>query len=118
MNTTSLSNFSFLPENLIYLLLAILWIPIFDMLRVIFIRLKNKKSPFYPDRNHLHHLLIDLGLRHHQVALILGITNYLVIIIIGITSIYLNFIQMLVAVIILFLIFIIVSNKLKKTYLS
>ena len=118
MNSTSLSNFSFLPENLIYLLLAILWIPIFDMLRVIFIRLKNKKSPFYPDRNHLHHLLIDLGLRHHQVALILGITNYLVIIIIGITSIYLNFIQMLIVVIILFLIFIIVSNKLKKTYLS
>ena len=42
----------------------ILALPILDMLKVILQRLSNKKSPFYPDRNHLHYLLIDSGLNH------------------------------------------------------
>jgi hypothetical protein len=33
--------------------------------------LKNKKSPFAADRNHLHHLLIDSGLTHFQASAIL-----------------------------------------------
>ena len=114
METSSLASFSFLPENIFYILLAILWIPIFDMLRVIFIRLKNKKSPFYPDRNHLHHVLIDNGLRHHQVAIVLGITNYITIISIGMLSKYFNYLQMLGLTIVLFSIFILVLNRLKK----
>jgi UDP-GlcNAc:undecaprenyl-phosphate GlcNAc-1-phosphate transferase len=36
----------------------IFMIPGFDMIRLIFLRLKNKKNPFLPDNNHLHHLLI------------------------------------------------------------
>jgi UDP-N-acetylmuramyl pentapeptide phosphotransferase/UDP-N-acetylglucosamine-1-phosphate transferase len=36
----------------------ILLYPLFDLLRVFFIRIKNKKSPFHPDQNHLHHLVI------------------------------------------------------------
>ncbi len=36
----------------------IFMIPGFDMIRLILLRLKNKKNPFLPDNNHLHHLLI------------------------------------------------------------
>ena len=32
--------------------------PLIDLLRVFIIRIKNKKSPFHPDQNHIHHLLI------------------------------------------------------------
>ncbi len=37
----------------------ILMIPGLDMIRLVFLRLMNDKNPFLPDRNHLHHILID-----------------------------------------------------------
>jgi len=37
-------------------------IPVVDTVAVIFRRLKQKRSPFSPDRTHLHHLMIDGGL--------------------------------------------------------
>jgi UDP-GlcNAc:undecaprenyl-phosphate GlcNAc-1-phosphate transferase len=37
----------------------LLMLPGIDMLRLFYIRLKNKKNPFYGDRNHFHHLLIE-----------------------------------------------------------
>jgi UDP-GlcNAc:undecaprenyl-phosphate/decaprenyl-phosphate GlcNAc-1-phosphate transferase len=48
---------------------AILAIPLLDTLRVFGIRLYNKRSPFNPDRNHLHHLLLDRGLSHRSIAI-------------------------------------------------
>lgn len=44
--------------------LAILSIPIFDTLRVMMVRISNGKSPFYPDKNHLHHAFIRAGFSH------------------------------------------------------
>ena len=38
--------------------------PIFDTLTAFLRRLFSGHSPFYPDRKHLHHLLIDSGLSH------------------------------------------------------
>ena len=40
-------------DNIFLLML----IPGIDMLRLFILRLKNKKNPFSPDRNHIHHLL-------------------------------------------------------------
>ena len=40
----------------LFSILVILY-PIVDLLRVFLIRIKNKRSPFEPDKNHLHHLL-------------------------------------------------------------
>ncbi|MBS1548553.1 MAG: undecaprenyl/decaprenyl-phosphate alpha-N-acetylglucosaminyl 1-phosphate transferase [Bacteroidetes bacterium] len=45
---------------------AILILPIVDTLNVIIIRLKNKKSPFEADKNHIHHKLLNLGLTHRR----------------------------------------------------
>jgi UDP-GlcNAc:undecaprenyl-phosphate/decaprenyl-phosphate GlcNAc-1-phosphate transferase len=53
------------------LAIVVLIVPIFDTLRVFIIRLKNKKSPFVGDRNHLHHILIDGGMSHFQASVIL-----------------------------------------------
>ncbi|MES2519794.1 MAG: MraY family glycosyltransferase [Bacteroidota bacterium] len=53
------------------LAIVVLIVPIFDTLRVFIIRLKDKKSPFVGDRNHLHHILIDSGLSHFQASVIL-----------------------------------------------
>lgn len=51
--------------------IAILVIPLFDTLRSFSIRLLQGRSPFAPDRNHLHHMLIDLGLSHMNATFVL-----------------------------------------------
>jgi UDP-GlcNAc:undecaprenyl-phosphate GlcNAc-1-phosphate transferase len=114
MDSSMLTKFSFLPENTLILLFSIVSIPIFDTFRVITIRIKNKKSPFEPDRNHLHHLLLDCGFRHHQVALLLGILNYLIIISIAILAKDLHYLLMTALVIVLFGGFILLLNYLKS----
>jgi UDP-N-acetylmuramyl pentapeptide phosphotransferase/UDP-N-acetylglucosamine-1-phosphate transferase len=48
---------------------SILIVPLLDTLRVFSIRISKGRSPFAPDRNHIHHLLLDRGLNHSQIAL-------------------------------------------------
>ncbi len=48
------------------LVLAIIGLPILDLLTVVIIRLSKKQSPFKADRIHLHHLLTDSGKSHPE----------------------------------------------------
>jgi len=59
--------------------LSILFIPVFDTFRVFTIRILKGKSPFSPDRRHLHHYLLDLGLSHNQTVFILLVANILIV---------------------------------------
>lgn len=61
--------------------ISLMFVPIIDTLRVIFIRLKERKSPFTPDRNHLHHILVDAGNSHMKSSTILFLTNTFCIVI-------------------------------------
>lgn len=47
---------------------AVLLVPLFDTLRVVSHRILSRRSPFSPDRNHIHHFLLDLGLNHKKVT--------------------------------------------------
>lgn len=49
--------------------MAILIVPLLDTLRVFSIRIFRGRSPFSPDRNHVHHLLLDRGMNHSSVTL-------------------------------------------------
>lgn len=49
--------------------LAVLCIPIFDTLRVMTARMARGRSPFKPDKTHLHHLFIDMGFSHFGAAI-------------------------------------------------
>lgn len=60
--------------------IAILILPLFDTLRVFILRVYEGRSPFSPDRKHIHHIMIDLGLTHMQATGILFLTNILFII--------------------------------------
>jgi UDP-N-acetylmuramyl pentapeptide phosphotransferase/UDP-N-acetylglucosamine-1-phosphate transferase len=55
--------------------LALLMIPIYDTLRVFFLRIRRGKSPFTADKNHIHHLLLELRLSHMQATGILLLVN-------------------------------------------
>ena len=55
--------------------ISLLSVPLFDTVRVMVTRVKKGYSPFRADKNHVHHLLLSLGLKHRDVSLILmGIT--------------------------------------------
>ena len=56
---------------------SILLIPLLDTLRVFGIRVLNGKSPFYPDRNHIHHILLNKNLSHQSITLIIVCTSLL-----------------------------------------
>jgi len=52
----------------------LLAVPILDTLSVMVQRIGEGRSPFSPDKNHIHHKLLALGFRHHEaVTVIYGI---------------------------------------------
>ena len=65
--------------GVIAMTLAILSIPIFDTLRVMMMRMMRGRSPFKPDKSHLHHLFIDMGFSHLGAAVAILSINFAVI---------------------------------------
>lgn len=52
-------------------------VPIADTLRVMLVRLRQKKNPFLPDTNHLHHILYSKKIRHKTVVVIIHLFSVL-----------------------------------------
>jgi UDP-N-acetylmuramyl pentapeptide phosphotransferase/UDP-N-acetylglucosamine-1-phosphate transferase len=118
MDASLFSEFSFRPENKLIVIAAILFIPLFDTIRVIGVRLLNKKSPFYPDSNHIHHILIDSGLSHYKTSIFLGVLNVGLAVLFIFISSYFNSFQMITALIISFAFMLILFYKLKENIKS
>ncbi len=57
---------------------GILLVPLMDTLRVFSIRILSGRSPFRPDRNHIHHLLLNYGFNHKRVTLTCTIATILI----------------------------------------
>tara|TARA_B100002019_G_C21246379_1_gene588507 strand:- start:1231 stop:1920 length:690 start_codon:yes stop_codon:yes gene_type:complete len=55
--------------------------PLVDLLRVFIIRIRNKKSPFNPDQNHLHHLLVKKGVPHFLIVMIILSVSLIILIV-------------------------------------
>ncbi len=81
---------------MLLLTLAILFVMTMDTLRVTMIRLWQKKGLFKPDRNHVHHILIDLGLSHIASSIIITIYSILIIALFFVLNFYLPAISLLV----------------------
>ena len=63
--------------NIIALSVAILSVPIFDTLRVMTMRIAKGVSPFRPDKTHLHHVFVNVGISHFVTAIseiLIGLT--------------------------------------------
>jgi UDP-GlcNAc:undecaprenyl-phosphate/decaprenyl-phosphate GlcNAc-1-phosphate transferase len=70
----TLAVLSILGSAKVAVALLVLGVPIIDAFWIIVRRISQRRSPFSPDRGHLHHRLLDLGLTHRQsVLLIYGI---------------------------------------------
>ena len=68
----------FNQKQLPLFLVGVLFIPLLDTCRVMFIRAMKGVSMFKPDRNHIHHIIIDNGLSHRKASFLIGIVNFLV----------------------------------------
>jgi UDP-GlcNAc:undecaprenyl-phosphate GlcNAc-1-phosphate transferase len=72
-----------IPTNHVYNLvfaspaisLSIMIVPIVDTIRVFYIRISQKRSPFSADMNHIHHHLIRITKNHLHATIILVIIN-------------------------------------------
>ncbi len=62
LQMASVEKISFSTANPFILAFAPLIIPCFDVIRVYLHRVRNGKNPFLPDKNHIHHKLLAIGL--------------------------------------------------------
>ncbi len=81
--------------------LLVLGVPIIDTFWIIVRRLWERRSPFTPDRSHIHHRLLDLGLSHRQTVLLI----YGICILLAVLALLLSGINQLYAFIGVFLVF-------------
>lgn len=96
---------------------GILILPLFDTLRVFVGRAIRGKSPFQPDRTHIHHLLLDSGMSHMQATFTLIFVNIIFIFIAvklqNIGTLNLLILIIAIAVLLSTMLSIIASNKRK-----
>lgn len=74
INTSSGSPARSVPDSISWhplsIILGLVSLPLFDTVRVFAVRISKGLSPFHPDKRHLHHKLLNLGLTHLRCTLI------------------------------------------------
>jgi UDP-GlcNAc:undecaprenyl-phosphate/decaprenyl-phosphate GlcNAc-1-phosphate transferase len=76
--------------------LLVLGVPIIDTFWIIIRRIASHRSPFTPDRGHIHHRLLDMGLSHRQSVLLI----YAVCVFLGVLALVLSVEQQILAFIV------------------
>jgi len=62
--------------------LGILFVPLFDTLRVFILRMAAGHSPFLPDKNHIHHRILAMGFSQISTVLLLALLNVVVVLLV------------------------------------
>lgn len=75
INTESMTSSTLDFQSAAAIGFAALFIPLMDTLRVIVIRVYFGRSPFDPDVNHIHHILLRRGLSHLQITGLLTLAS-------------------------------------------
>src|SRR5690606_6115519 len=55
--------------------LVVMAVPLYDTATVVWIRLREGRSPFHADKNHFSHRLVELGLTKGQAVLTIYLTT-------------------------------------------
>jgi len=82
----SLAILSILGAGKVAVAALVLGVPIMDTFWIVVRRMASKRSPFAPDRGHIHHRLLDLGLSHRGTVLLI----YVVCILLAVLSLVLS----------------------------
>lgn len=72
---------SIYTEGALLIAFSTLIVPMFDVIRVVMLRIRTGKSPFQPDKNHIHHKLLAIGIstKRAMVYLIIMATTLSVV---------------------------------------
>lgn len=63
-----------ITNGAILIAFSILIVPMLDVIRVVLLRLRLHRNPFQPDKNHIHHKFLAMGVSHRKTMVsILGI---------------------------------------------
>lgn len=82
VNELSLVADSYVYSSIPAFTFAVVSVPIVDTLRVFTMRILQRKSPFSPDKNHVHHRLLTLIKNNHlKVSLVIFAANILLIVV-------------------------------------
>ncbi|MBT7426109.1 MAG: undecaprenyl/decaprenyl-phosphate alpha-N-acetylglucosaminyl 1-phosphate transferase [Flavobacterium sp.] len=114
VDDTAYGSLSFYRAQLPLFLTAVLFVPLLDTMRVMFLRLTKGVSMFKPDRNHLHHIIVDFGLSHRKASFFIGFVNFIVALIMFFVIQKFNSFQSLFILGLLFLIAIMVLFLMNK----
>jgi UDP-GlcNAc:undecaprenyl-phosphate/decaprenyl-phosphate GlcNAc-1-phosphate transferase len=82
----TLAVLSILGTAKVVVALLVLGVPIIDSFWVIVRRVSSGRSPFSPDRGHIHHRLLDLGLSHRATVLLI----YVICATLGVMSLFVS----------------------------
>lgn len=75
-------NPNFMIQNVkapIYVL-ALFSFPLIDTARIFLLRIINRKSPFSADKNHIHHVFLEYGLKHWKIALLGSVFTMIIVV--------------------------------------
>jgi UDP-N-acetylmuramyl pentapeptide phosphotransferase/UDP-N-acetylglucosamine-1-phosphate transferase len=59
-----------IPHSIV-IAFSLLIVPMFDVIRVVIHRMRCRRNPFKPDKNHIHHKFLDLGLSHKSTMTVI-----------------------------------------------
>jgi UDP-GlcNAc:undecaprenyl-phosphate/decaprenyl-phosphate GlcNAc-1-phosphate transferase len=96
------------------LALAILIVPVFDVCRIVFVRIIQRKSPFYADNNHIHHKVLKLSASHLKATSVILIVNIILILLTLVLKSLGNTVLILLLLLIYVSLSLLVSYTLKK----
>lgn len=95
--------------------LMILSLPLADMSAVIMGRLRAGRSPFYPDRRHLHHRLLRAGFSHRRtVVLIYAFTQWLASIALVLANAEMRFLWLALATAVLIAVLVVCRRQMQE----
>ncbi|MFP3019091.1 MAG: UDP-N-acetylglucosamine--undecaprenyl-phosphate N-acetylglucosaminephosphotransferase [Arsenophonus sp.] len=95
--------------------LWIIAIPLMDMIAIMYRRLRKGMSPFSPDRQHIHHLMIRSGFTPSQTLILITLASF-ILAGIGFVGERLNFISDWIILLLFFLIFFIYGYCIKRVW--
>lgn len=77
-----------IPYNPLVIVFSLLMVPCFDVIRVMIGRIQHHRNPFTPDKTHIHHKFLALGMNHRTAMIsILFIASFFVLFNLGLAQV-------------------------------
>lgn len=85
-------------------------IPMFDVVRVMLSRIRDKRNPFLPDKNHIHHKLLRTGMNAYMTMITLLTISVILIVVNYLMASYISQSVMIIADIVMFILMHLIIN--------